>query len=230
MLFSEFNSVSNSISNFVRIGENEFDRCSVNFTNRFPIFSATEEYGLDCHAVSRLAALRRVYGLQRLCPRVLSNQRHSHLFYLLVLFSTPLFYSKVPSMDRHRICSVLSPDNSSHRFLIHSLRSVRVRIRTFLLDLIFRVPHFRNCQRRKQSAKNGHCRTQEISNFRFFIPTKNQCNKAKRRPGHEFIDSVSLHFFLRGLISNLSVQTKFYSSPRRLKVSRNFGYFRGVLL
>ena len=79
MLFSEFNSVSNSISNFVRIGENEFDRCSVNFTNRFPIFSATEEYGLDCHAVSRLAALRRVYGLQRLCPRVLSNQRHSHL-------------------------------------------------------------------------------------------------------------------------------------------------------
>lgn len=151
-------------------------------------------------------------------------------FCLFVFFSTPLFYSKVPSMDRHRICSVLSPDNSSHRFLIHSLRSVRVRIRTFLLDLIFRVPHFRNCQRRKQSAKNGHCRTQEISNFRFFIPTKNQCNKAKRRPGHEFIDSVSLHFFLRGLISNLSVQTKFYSSPRRLKVSRNFGYFRGVLL
>ena len=94
MLFSEFNSVSNSISNFVRIGENEFDRCSVNFTNRFPIFSATEEYGLDCHAVSRLAALRRVYGLQRLCPRVLSNQRHSHLFYLLVLFSTPLFYRR----------------------------------------------------------------------------------------------------------------------------------------
>ena len=123
MLFSEFNSVSNSISNFVRIGENEFDRCSVNFTNRFPIFSATEEYGLDCHAVSRLAALRRVYGLQRLCPRVLSNQRHSHLFYLLVLFSTPLFYPQVPSMDRCRIRSVLSPDDCSNGPLVHSLRS-----------------------------------------------------------------------------------------------------------
>lgn len=143
MLFSEFNSVSNSISNFVRIGENEFDRCSVNFTNRFPIFSATEEYGLDCHAVSRLAALRRVYGLQRLCPRVLSNQRHSHLFYLLVLFSTPLFYPQVPSMDRCRIRSVLSPDDCSNGPLVHSLRSVRFRIRTFLLNLIFRVSHFR---------------------------------------------------------------------------------------
>lgn len=65
------------------------------------------------HAVSRLAALRRVYGLQRLCPRVLSNQRHSHLFYLLVLFSTPLFYPQVPSMDRCRIRSVLSPDDCS---------------------------------------------------------------------------------------------------------------------
>lgn len=140
----------NSISNFVRIGENEFDRCSVNFTNRFPIFSATEEYGLDCHAVSRLAALRRVYGLQRLCPRVLSNQRHSHLFYLLVLFSTPLFYPQVPSMDRCRIRSVLSPDDCSNGPLVHSLRSVRFRIRTFLLNLIFRVSHFRNCQRRKQ--------------------------------------------------------------------------------
>ena len=156
MLFSEFNSVSNSISNFVRIGENEFDMCSVNFTNRFPIFSATEEYGLDCHAVSRLAALRRVYGLQRLCPRVLSNQRHSHLFYLLVLFSTPLFYPQVPSMDRCRIRSVLSPDDCSNGPLVHSLRSVRFRIRTFLLNLIFRVSHFRNCQRRKQGAKHRH--------------------------------------------------------------------------
>ena len=60
MLFSEFNSVSNSISNFVRIGENEFDRCSVNFTNRFPIFSATEEYGLDFPVSSATAATNSV--------------------------------------------------------------------------------------------------------------------------------------------------------------------------
>lgn len=199
MLFSEFNSVSNSISNFVRIGENEFDRCSVNFTNRFPIFSATEEYGLDCHAVSRLAALRRVYGLQRLCPRVLSNQRHSHLFYLLVLFSTPLFYPQVPSMDRCRIRSVLSPDDCSNGPLVHSLRSVRFRIRTFLLNLIFRVSHFRNCQRRKQGAKHRHCSAQKISNLGFFIPTHNQCDKAGGRPEHKFIDRSKLHFFLRVL-------------------------------
>lgn len=199
MLFSEFNSVSNSISNFVRIGENEFDRCSVNFTNRFPIFSATEEYGLDCHAVSRLAALRRVYGLQRLCPRVLSNQRHSHLFYLLVLFSTPLFYPQVPSMDRCRIRSVLSPDDCSNGPLVHSLRSVRFRIRTFLLNLIFRVSHFRNCQRRKQGAKHRHCSAQKISNLGFFIPTNNQCDKAGGRPEHKFIDRSKLHFFLRVL-------------------------------
>lgn len=211
-------------------GDHDSCGCRVNFANRFPIFSAQKEYSLDCLTVSRLAALRPISCLQSLYTGFFSTRPPTKFFCLFVFFSTPLFYSKVPSMDRHRICSVLSPDNSSHRFLIHSLRSVRVRIRTFLLDLIFRVPHFRNCQRRKQSAKNGHCRTQEISNFRFFIPTKNQCNKAKRRPGHEFIDSVSLHFFLRGLISNLSVQTKFYSSPRRLKVSRNFGYFRGVLL
>lgn len=199
MLFSEFNSVSNSISNFVRIGENEFDRCSVNFTNRFPIFSATEEYGLDCHAVSRLAALRRVYGLQRLCPRVLSNQRHSHLFYLLVLFSTPLFYPQVPSMDRCRIRSVLSPDDCPNGPLVHSLRSVRFRIRTFLLNLIFRVSHFRNCQRRKQGAKHRHCSAQKISNLGFFIPTNNQCDKAGGRPEHKFIDRSKLHFFLRVL-------------------------------
>lgn len=199
MLFSEFNSVSNSISNFVRIGENEFDRCSVNFTNRFPIFSATEEYGLDCHAVSRLAALRRVYGLQRLCPRVLSNQRHSHLFYLLVLFSTPLFYPQVPSLDRCRIRSVLSPDDCSNGPLVHSLRSVRFRIRTFLLNLIFRVSHFRNCQRRKQGAKHRHCSAQKISNLGFFIPTNNQCDKAGGRPEHKFIDRSKLHFFLRVL-------------------------------
>lgn len=114
-------------------------------------------------------------------------------------FVTPLFYPQVPSMDRCRIRSVLSPDDCSNGPLVHSLRSVRFRIRTFLLNLIFRVSHFRNCQRRKQGAKHRHCSAQKISNLGFFIPTNNQCDKAGGRPEHKFIDRSKLHFFLRVL-------------------------------
>lgn len=114
-------------------------------------------------------------------------------------FLRPFFYPQVPSMDRCRIRSVLSPDDCSNGPLVHSLRSVRFRIRTFLLNLIFRVSHFRNCQRRKQGAKHRHCSAQKISNLGFFIPTNNQCDKAGGRPEHKFIDRSKLHFFLRVL-------------------------------
>lgn len=97
--------------------------------------TAIKEYGLDSLTVSRLAALRRVFGFQRLCAGFLSSQPHRSLLCLFVLFSTPLFYPQVPSMDRCRIRSVLSPDDCSNGPLVHSLRSVRIRIRTFLLGL-----------------------------------------------------------------------------------------------
>lgn len=41
------------------------------------------------------------------------------------------------------------------------------------------------------------------------------CEKADCQPAHKFISRSNFHFFLRGLISNLSLATKFYSFPRR---------------
>ena len=114
-------------------------------------------------------------------------------------FLRPFFIRRFRAWTDAEFVLYSHPDDCSNGPLVHSLRSVRFRIRTFLLNLIFRVSHFRNCQRRKQGAKHRHCSAQKISNLGFFIPTNNQCDKAGGRPEHKFIDRSKLHFFLRVL-------------------------------
>ena len=146
------------------------------------------------------------YDFMRVLPRVKRLRAENHCCSsllcsdsLFVFFSPAAFYAQGPRMDRQRVFSIFSSGNSSFRDCFYYFQSAGIRFEALLFNLNLRVSHFCNSKSRKQSAKHRHCSTQEICKFGFFVPTKNQCEKADCQPAHKFISRSNFHFFLRVL-------------------------------
>lgn len=146
------------------------------------------------------------YDFMRVLPRVKRLRAENHCCSsllcsdsLFVFFSPAAFYAQGPRMDRQRVSSIFSSGNSSFRDCFYYFQSAGIRFEALLFNLNLRVSHFSNSKSRKQSAKHRHCSTQEICKFGFFVPTKNQCEKADCQPAHKFISRSNFHFFLRVL-------------------------------
>lgn len=114
-------------------------------------------------------------------------------------FLRPPFMRKVREWTDKEFFSIFSSGNSSFRDCFYYFQSAGIRFEALLFNLNLRVSHFCNSKSRKQSAKHRHCSTQEICKFGFFVPTKNQCEKADCQPAHKFISRSNFHFFLRVL-------------------------------
>lgn len=145
--------------------------------------------------------------------RVHNFSLRKHLFgkYLLLSRSQScagLVFKKMESL----FCS----DDSDVYFSFPSFNGFRLRIKSVLLRLISFVSHFSYDKGRKQSTQSRRSTAEKIHNSWVFYPDKKQTKEDKTCSSKQSIDQFGFHFvYLRGLNRNLSLQTKFYSCPRR---------------
>ena len=88
--------------------------------------------------------------------------------------------------------------------------------KSVLLRLISFVSHFSYDKGRKQSTQSRHCSTEKIYRSWEFCPDEKQTKEDKTCAYQQPFYQCCFHLdFLRGLNRYLSLQTKFYSYPRR---------------
>ena len=170
----------------------------------YELTASGKEFSFPFAADARLVTnkydfMRVLHSVEGLCPKNPCCTPLLCLNSLFLFFSPAAFYAQGPRMDRQRVPSIFSSANSSFWDCFYSFQSVGVRFGALLFNLNFRVPYFSYSKGRKQSTKHRHCSTQEICKFGFFVPTKNQCEKAGSQPTHKFISRSKFHFFLRVL-------------------------------
>lgn len=145
--------------------------------------------------------------------RVHNFSLRKHLFgkYLLLSRSQPcagLVFKKMESL----FCS----DDPDFYSSFPSFKGFRLRIKSVLLRLISFVSHFSYDKGRKQSTQSRHCSTEKIYRSWEFCPDEKQTKEDKTCAYQQPFYQCCFHLdFLRGLNRYLSLQTKFYSSPRR---------------
>lgn len=145
--------------------------------------------------------------------RVHNFSLRKHLFgkYLLLSRSQScagLVFKKMESL----FCS--DDPNFYSSFL--SFKGFRLRIKSVLLRLISLVSHFSYDKGRKQSTQSRHCSTEKIYRSWEFCPDEKQTKEDKTCAYQQPFYQCCFHLdFLRGLNRYLSLQTKFYSYPRR---------------
>lgn len=131
-----------------------------------------------------------------------------HLHLPRFLSHTGLVFGKMGSL----FCSEY-PRFLRYRF---SSESSQVRDVSVLLDLISSIFHFCYNVGRKESAYSRECRTKEIYCFRLHLPNNIKPYSGNNYTKFQTVYSLCFHLaYLRGLNRNLSLQTKFYSYPRR---------------
>lgn len=175
--------------------------------------------------VDPLRVLRNTESSLR--SRVHNFSLRKHLFgkYLLLSRSQPcagLVFKKMESL----FCS----DDPDFYSSFPSFKGFRLRIKSVLLRLISFVSHFSYDKGRKQSTQSRHCSTEKIYSSREFGPDEKQTKEDKTCAYQQPFYQRCFHLdFLRGLDRKLSLQTKFYSYPRRPLFLGALGKARALL-
>lgn len=157
--------------------------------------------------------------------RVLRNTESSlrsrvHYFSLRKhLFGKYLLLSRSPScagLVFKKMESLFCSDDPDFYPSFPSSKGFRLRIKSVLLRLISFVSHFSYDKGRKQSTQSRHCSTEKIYRSWEFCPDEKQTKEDKTCAYQQPFYQCCFHLdFLRGLNRYLSLQTKFYSYPRR---------------
>lgn len=112
--------------------------------------------------------------------------------------------------------SLFCPDDPDFYSSFPTFKGFRLRIKSVLLRLISFVSHFSYDKGRKQSTQSRHCSTEKIYRSWEFCPDEKQTKEDKTCAYQQPFYQCCFHLdFLRGLNRYLSLQTKFYSYPRR---------------
>ena len=175
--------------------------------------------------VDTLPVLRNTESSLR--SRVHNFSLRKHLFgkYLLLSRSQScagLVFKKMESL----FCS----DDPDFYPSFPSSKGFRLRIKSVLLRLISFVSHFSYDKGRKQSTQSRHCSTEKIYRSWEFCPDEKQTKEDKTCAYQQPFYQCCFHLdFLRGLDRKLSLQTKFYSYPRRPLFLGALGKARALL-
>lgn len=149
------------------------------------------------------------------------------------LFGKYLFLSRSQScagLVFKKMESLFCSDDPDFYPSFPSSKGFRLRIKSVLLRLISFVSHFSYDKGRKQSTQSRHCSTEKIYRSWEFCPDEKQTKEDKTCAYQQPFYQCCFHLdFLRGLDRKLSLQTKFYSYPRRPLFLGALGKARALL-
>ena len=157
--------------------------------------------------------------------RVLRNTESSlrsrvHYFSLRKhLFGKYLLLSRSPScagLVFKKMESLFCSDDPDFYPSFPSSKGFRLRIKSVLLRLISFIFHFGNNMSRKEGTYSRESCAKKTYCFRLNLPNNIKSYSRSEYGNTQSIYSFNFHFgYLRGLNRYLSLQTKFYSYPRR---------------